>query len=308
MQGDWKLSHRLTVNAGLRYEVPLPFYETSNHYSNLILESGPLFGKLLDASGSGAAGYRNFAPRLGFAYQVTPTTVVRSAFGIFYGRDENVPVARRPTNNPPYFIQTTYTSDQINPGILLQQGFPSDAIDPAKVKTPAVNAYPKNSPTPYVEQWSLSVQRQLPQALVGQVSYVGSGTHRLYYPLQIDQPRPGGGNVQARRPLPQYSAVYQYAPFIASSYNSLQGQLERRFNHGLYLLAAYTWSHSIDNGSSQVDNIPAPQDALNLAAERGDSNFDVRSRFVFSTVYDLAFGCGHVLGGSLRLVNAVAAG
>jgi hypothetical protein len=317
VQDDWKLSQRLTVNAGLRYEVPLPFYETSNHYSNLILETGPLYGTVLDASGAAAAGYRtsfsdpnvrNLAPRFGFAYQLSPATVVRSAFGIFYGRDENVPVARRPTNNPPYFIQTSYTSDQVNPGILLQQGFPSDAVNPANVKTPAVNAYPKSFPTPYVEQWSLSVQRQLPKALVAQVSYVGSGTHRLYYPLQIDQPRPGAGNVQARRPLPQYSAVYQYAPFIASNYNSLQGQLERRFTHGLYLLAAYTWSHSIDNGSSQVDSTPAPQDATNLAAERGDSNFDVRNRFVFSSVYDLPFGHGHALGGSSRITNAVAGG
>jgi hypothetical protein len=317
VQDDWKLSQRLTINAGLRYEVPLPFYETSNHYSNLILEDGPLYGKLLDASGAAAAGYRssfsdpnvrNLAPRLGFAYQLTPATVLRSAFGIFYGRDENVPVARRPTNNPPYFIQTSYTSDQINPGILLQQGFPSDAIDPAHVKTPAVNAYPRNFPAPYVEQWSFSVQRQLPEAMVAQVSYVGSGTHRLYYPLQIDQPRPGAGNVQTRRPLPQYSAVYQYAPFIASSYNSLQGQVERRFNRGLYLLAAYTWSHSIDNGSSQVDSTPAPQDALNLATERGDSNFDVRNRFVFSSVYDLPVGHGHALGGSSRIANAVAGG
>ena len=317
VQDDWKVAPRLTINAGLRYEVPLPFYETADHYSNLILEKGALYGTLLDASGAGAAGYRrsfsdpnvrNLAPRFGFAFQAAPTTVVRSAFGIFYGRDENVPVARRPTNNPPYFIQTSYTSDQISPGILLQQGFPADAINPANVKTPSVNSYPKNFPTPYVEQWSLSVQQQLPQALVAQVSYVGSSTHRLYYPLQIDQPRPGAGSVQARRPLAQYSAVYQYAPFVASNYNSLQGQLERRFNHGLYLLAAYTWSHSIDNGSSQVDNTPVPQDALNLAAERGDSNFDVRNRFVLSGIYDLPFGRGHLLGGDSRLLSAFIGG
>ena len=317
MQDDWKLSPRLTVNAGLRYEVPLPFYETANHYSDLILESGPLYGTLLDASKAGAAGYRNsfsdpnlrnIAPRFGFAYQAAPTTVVRSAFGIFYGRDENVPVARRPTNNPPYFIQTSYTSDQVNPGILLQRGFPSDAINPENVKTPAVNTYLKNFPTPYVEQWSLSVQQQLPQALVAQLSYVGSATHRLYYPLQIDQPRPGAGSVQARRPLPQYSAVYQYAPFIASNYNSLQGQLERRFAHGLYLLAAHTWSHSIDNGSSQVDNTPAPQDALDLAAERGNSNFDIRNRFVFSGIYDLPFGRGHWIGNSSRFASVIVGG
>ncbi|MDE1175680.1 MAG: TonB-dependent receptor [Edaphobacter sp.] len=317
VQDDWKATKKLALNLGVRYEVPLPFYETSNHYSNLILENNSLHGTILDASNAGQAGYRrsfsdpnyrNFAPRVGFAYQINSATVLHSAFGIFYGRDENVPVARRPTNNPPYFIQTSYTSDQINPGIILATGFPADAVDPSNVKTPAVNSYPKDMPTPYVQQWSLSLQRQLPGETVAQVSYVGSGTHRLYYPLQIDQPRPGAGAIQARRPLPQYSAVYEYGPFIGSHYGSLQAQLERRMSHGLYFLAAYTWGHSIDNGSSQVDTSPAPQDSQNLAAERGNSNFDVRNRFVASAVYDLPFGKGRSFGSGSRLVSALFGG
>jgi hypothetical protein len=317
VQDDWKVSSKLSLNLGVRYELPLPFYETSNHYSNLILEQGPLYGKLLDDSNAAAAGYRrsfsdpntrNFAPRIGFAYAPNTSTVIRSAFGIFYGRDENVPVARRPTNNPPYFIQTSYTSDQINPGIILAQGFPANATDPVSVSTPAVNSYQKNAPTPYVEQWSLSIQQQLPGAVVGQFSYVGSQTHRLYYPLQINQPQPGPGAIQARRPMPQYSAVYQYRPFISSNYNSFQGQLERRLSKGLYFLVAYTWAHSIDNGPTQVDNAPIPQNAFNLAAERGDSNFDIRNRFVTSAIYDLPFGHGRSFGASSRLVNVIAGG
>jgi len=87
--------------------------------------------------------------------------VIRSAAGIFYGRDENVPVARRPTNNPPYFILSTYTSDQIDPSIVLSQGFPANALDPANVKNPAVNSHLRHSPTPYVQQWNFNVQREL---------------------------------------------------------------------------------------------------------------------------------------------------
>ncbi len=317
VQDDWRLSPKLSFNLGVRYESPLPFYETSNHYSNLILEPGSFYGKLLDDSNAAAAGYRrsfsnpnirNFAPRVGLAYSLTPSTVIRSAFGIFYGRDENVPVARRPTNNPPYFIQTSYTSDQINPNIILAQGFPANAINPANVLTPAVNSYPKIAPTPYVEQWSLSIQHQLPGAVIAQASYVGSQTHRLYYPLQIDQPQPGPGAIQARRPIPQYSAVYQYGPFISANYNSLQGQLEHSTSKGLYFLAAYTWSRSIDSGPTQVDNAPIPQNAFDLATERGDSNFDVRNRFVATAIYDLPFGHGRTFGTSSRMVEAIAGG
>jgi hypothetical protein len=255
--------------------------------------------------------YHNLAPRLGFSYQINPKTVVRAAGGIFYGRDENVPVADRPTNNPPFFIQTAYTSDSTGntpPPIFLDQGFPSNAINPATVLTPATNSFVKNSPTPYVQQWNLNLQRDIGFGFVGQLTYVGSSSHHLYYPNQIDQPTPGAGAVQARRPLPQYSAVRQYAPVISSNYNSLQAQAERRFKNGFSLLAAYTYGHSIDNGPSQVDTASTPQNALNLAAERGSSTFDIRHRLVVSSVYELPFGKGKFFLANSRVGNAIAGG
>ena len=299
VQDDWKATSKLTVNAGLRYELPLPFYETSNHYADAILEPGPLYGTLLDASQAGQHGYRrsfvdpnfrNFAPRLGFAYQASPATVVRAAGGIFYARDENVPVADRPTNNPPYYVLSSYTSDQIDPSIVLATGFPANAISPTNVKTPSVNSYLKHSPTPYVQQWTLNLQHDFGFGFVGQLSYVGSSTHRLYYPNQIDQPTPGPGSVQARRPFPQFSALHAYAPVVDANYNSLQAQVERRFTNGFSLLAAYTWGHAIDDGPSQVDTVAAPQYAYDFAAERGNSAYDIRNRLVVSSLYELPLG------------------
>lgn len=317
VQDDWKVNSRLMVNAGLRYELPLPFYETSNHASDVITEPGPLYGTLLSAANAPGAGYHrsfqnpnyhNLAPRLGFSYQVNPKTVVRAAGGIFYGRDENVPVAARPSNNPPYFVQTSYTSDQIDPSIILDQGFPSNAIDPSSVVTPAVNSFVKHSPSPYVQQWNLNIQRDIGYGFVGQLTYVGSSTHDLYYPAQIDQPTPGPGAIQARRPLPQYSSLKQYAPFVSANYNSLQAQAERRFRNGYSLLAAYTYGHSIDNGASQADIANAPQNALNFAAERGSSGFDIRHRLVISSVYELPFGKGKAFLANSRFGNALAGG
>jgi Carboxypeptidase regulatory-like domain/TonB dependent receptor len=317
VQDDWKATPQLTVNAGIRYELPLPFYETANHYSNAILEPGPLYGTLLNASDAAKYGYRrsfvdpnfhNFAPRLGFAYQLNHKTLIRTAFGIFYGRDENVPVADRPTNNPPYFISSSYTSDQIDPSIILSTGFPSNAIDPASVETPSVNSYFKHSPTPYVQQWNLNVQRDLGYGFVGQVTYVGSTTIHLYYPNQIDQPTPGPGAIQPRRPFPQFSALHAYGPYVNANYNSLQAQAERRFRNGFSILAAYTYGHSIDDGPSQVDTVVAPQNAYNFAAERGSSAFDIRHRLAVSSVYELPFGKGKAFLANSRVGNAIAGG
>ncbi len=317
VQDDWKIRPTLTINAGLRYELPLPFYETSNHYADVILEPGPLYGQLLNASDAAQNGYRrsfvdpnfhNFAPRLGFAWQPDPSTVVRAADGIFYGRDENVPVADRPTNNPPYYILSSYTSDQIDPSIFLATGFPANAISPSNVKTPSVNSYLKHSPTPYVQQWTLNLQRNFGLGFVGQITYVGSSTHNLYYPNQIDQPTPGPGAIQPRRPFPQYSALHAYAPLVNANYNSLQVQMERRFRNGFSLLTAYTWGHAIDNGPSQVDTVVVPQNAYDFAAERGNSAFDIRNRFVTSVLYELPFGKGKPLLADSRVGNAIAGG
>lgn len=317
VQDDWKALSNLTINAGLRYELPLPFYETSNHYADVILEPGALYGTLLNANNAAQHGYRNsfvdpnyhnFAPRLGAAWQVDPKTVVRAAGGIFYGRDENVPVADRPTNNPPYYILSSYTSDQIDPSIILATGFPANAIDPSNVKNPSVNSYLKHSPSPYVQQWTLNAQRDLGFGFVGQLTYVGSSTHNLYYPNQIDQPTPGAGAIQARRPFPEYSALRVYAPLVSANYSSLQGQLERRFRNGFSLLTAYTWGHAIDNGPSQVDSVGGPQNAYNFAAERGNSAFDIRNRFVTSVLYELPFGKGKPFLADSKLGSAIAGG
>lgn len=317
VQDDWKATSRLTVNAGLRYEIPLPFYETANHYSDLILEPGALYGTLLLASEAGQYGYRksfvdpnyhNFAPRLGLAFQLDSKTVLRAAGGIFYARDENVPVADRPTNNPPYFISSSYTSDQIDPSIILSQGFPANATNPSAVVTPAVDTYLKHSPTPYVQQWTLNVQRDVGRGFVAQLTYVGSSTHHLYYPDQIDQPTPGPGAIQARRPFPQYSALHEYAPFVDANYNSLQAQIERRFNAGFSFIGSYTYGHAIDDGPSQVDSVGGPQNAYNFAAERGNSAYDIRHRLVASSVYELPFGKGKPFLADSRLGGAIAGG
>ncbi len=309
VQDDWKITSRLTINAGLRYELPLPFYETSGHYSDLILDSSALYGTLLQADNAGQYGYRNsfanpnyhdFAPRLGFAYQATPKTVIRAAAGVFYGRDENLAVANRPTNNPPYYVTTTYTSDQIDPNVILSRGFPSNWL--SSEKNPTVNSFAKFMPTPYVQQWNLSVQRELFGGFTAQVAYVGSSSHDLYFPLNVNQPAPAPGAIQARRPIQGFSTINSYGPWVSAHYDGLQAQLERRFSKGFTLLAAYTYSHSLDNDNS------SPQDSHNLSLEKASSAFDIRQRFVLSSVCELPFGRGKPFLNSSRAANLIAGG
>ena len=307
---DWKVNSRLTLNLGLRYELPLPWYELKNQYTDLILEPGPLYGTLLRAVNASGAGYRksfvnpnyhNFAPRLGLAYQATRKTVIRVAGGVFYGRDENLAVANRPTNNPPQYVTTTYTTDQIDTNLLLSQGFPSNALNPNANAHPTVNSFVKHSPTPYVQEWNATIQQELGGGFTLQTAYVGSMSHDLYAAINIDQPAPAAGAIQARRPLPTYSAVNEYAPWISAHYNSLQTQVERRFKKGLVLLAAYTYSHAIDNDGTH-------QDSFALETDKGSSNFDQRQRFVLSSVYELPFGKGKPFLNSNRFASAALGG
>jgi hypothetical protein len=109
----------------------------------------------------------------------------------------------------------------------------------------------------------------------------------------MNQPPPGTGNVDARRPIRGVANVFLYAPLFNSTYNALLAKVERRFSGGFNLLASYTYGHSIDGGSSNNDSSdPVPQDTRNLKAHRGNSNFDITHRFVASGVWELPFGKG----------------
>lgn len=299
IQDDWKVSSRLTLNVGVRYEQPQPFVEEYDRQSNFILESGPCHLQLITVADRGRCGlsraltstdYNNFAPRIGLAYQASKKTVIRGGFGVFYGRDENLGIGRRLPNNPPFVTSATFVGDQTNPAFLLKNGFPANALTLSGGSTD-VNTYPTEFPIPYVIQWNLNVQRELAGNLVAQVGYTGSEAHKLPGVVNVNQPLPGTGNVNARRPYQGFANIQVYGPFINSTYNALLAKLERRFAKGMSLLASYTYGHSIDGGGNNNDSLdPAPQDARNLKAHKGSSNFDIRHRFVASGIYQTRFG------------------
>ncbi|HEX2520934.1 MAG TPA: hypothetical protein VHP35_02345, partial [Terriglobia bacterium] len=142
-------------------------------------------------------------------------------------------------------------------------------------------------------QWSFGLQRELQRDFVFELNYVGSkGTH-LVMKRNLNQPVPGPGDINSRRPIPGFSDILFVSSDASSTYHSLQARIEKRYARGLSLLGVYTYAKAIDNSSSFLESKGddnTPQNSTNIAAERGLSNFDLRHRFSGSFIYDLPVG------------------
>jgi Carboxypeptidase regulatory-like domain/TonB dependent receptor len=268
----------------------------------------------------------NFAPRVGLAYQITQKLVFRTGYGIFYGGEENGPFSNpSPGFNPPFFVTQSFSPpcflsaanpsgpDCSIPGLnVLSQGFPANSLtDP---NTPTLFSEEQTLKTPYAQQWHLGFEYQLPSQMMLSISYAGSHGSDLYGMYNGNQAQPNvafctsNGNTPEncptapRRPFPAVDAsIDTLRSNDFSNYNSLQVHLEKRFSNGLQFGASYTYSHSLDDASSaslgSLNNGDF-RDQLTPWIEYGDSDFDVRHRFVANYAYELPFGQGKRFGGN----------
>ncbi|MBI3694826.1 MAG: TonB-dependent receptor [Acidobacteria bacterium] len=330
-QDDFTVTPTLTLNLGIRYDLTRPFYEVDNRFGNLILDPGDaLYGQLIFAGDSRKpralvnTDRNNLAPRLGFAWR-TPASglVVRGGYGIFYSQDEGSGVNRRMTNNPPFvgFGGYTINSDQLN----VSSTIPLSGRLPARVPAPkpeefkldprataTLISWDQNFHTGYVQQWMVSLQKQLPSDTLLEVNYVGNHGLGLGATYPANNPAPGAGAIADRRPLgPQYTRapVFRAAPWASSNYHGISTRFEKRFSRGLSYLASFTFGRATDTASefavcdgcgASADD--AVQDPRNLkASQKGLSNHHVGRRFVFSGNWELPFAsqgaARHVLGG-----------
>jgi Carboxypeptidase regulatory-like domain/TonB dependent receptor len=333
-QDDIKLTPKLTLNLGLRYELFLTVKEKFKNQGTYDLSKQILFvpkgqkaqltptiASLVPLSATASPGLinpdlNNFAPRIGFAYSVTPRMVVRGGFGIFFGGEENGPYSNPSQGfNPPFFVTQVFSTPcglaDANPASanncaipgfsFLNQGFPANSLtDP---NTPQLFTLDPKLVTPYVDQWHLSTQYQLPFDTLFEVTYAGSKGTKLYAFLNGNQAAPSnvqGAPINPRRPIPAIqSGISLFNSTANSEYNGLQVRAEKRFSKGLSFLAAYTWSHSLDEASNA--NLGAQNnDGYRWAAhpewEHGNSDFDIRQRLVLSYLYELPFGQGKRFG------------
>ena len=340
-QDDWKVSPKLTINIGVRYDLFSPISERFGRQANfaysretptLVIPNGPNqdaplppnFYPQVDVERGIASKYlipwdkENIAPRIGFAYELTPKTVIRAGYGIFYGGEENEGGSPSRGQSVPFNQQVFlfgFNGLDANPNIAtLSDGFPLDTFErPASInmKTAA-----ENRETPLVHKWNAATQRQLGWGTMWEVSYVGShGQHLLanWNPnFPVNDPRP---NVSTRprqiytQVVPQLGAIAEMANFGLSNYHGLATKLEKRFSSGLDFLASYTWSHGLSTLGQPLRSQGTSSTSRNAGDIResyANAPFDIRHRFVTSFLYELPFGRGRQFGsGWSRALDAV---
>ena len=346
VQDDFKVTPKLTLNLGVRYEFATPQWEDQNRLANfdpatqtlIQAKDGSIYDRALVNPDR-----NNWAPRFGFAYNVLDKTVVRGGYGISYIHFNRLGGENLLSYNGPTIVGNSITQQVSQPlcsgnnflGCFrkTEQGYPDDFVSPTRYNplTARVNFTPADTRTAYVQSWHFTVQHELPWKLLLDVGYVGNRSNKLIILGDYNQARPNnstdpsaGTPLQQRRPFPAYSFIQASFNGGFATYNALQFKIERRFSDGLYILNSFTWSKAIDNAAGHLeasfgDN--SRGNIRNLANDKGLSNYDQPLNNTTSVVYDLPFGKGrkfasgiptvadYVIGGwRLTLINTLTSG
>jgi hypothetical protein len=313
-QDDWKVTPRLTLNLGIRYDIYVPDVEIRNRLVNFDFTH-------LTLAYAGQSGISNTAgkqtrwgdlgPRVGLAWDVAGNgkTVVRSGFAQTFFPElpsgsnmlgEQVPyvVSQTPFGNIPTNPTDWTTIPQIQnpyPAISTTQPLTTAQLNASGV---GIIGHGFQNQTPSMMTWSIDVQRQISASMMAEVAYAGSHSIHLDYGWNPNETQPGPGTQPSRRLLQPLSNISSFTIFDfrnSSFYNGLSAKFEKRFSSGLQFMASYTFSKNLDYGGSAASGggaVGNPQTVTNLTAGRGPSGFDVKHRFVANYLYELPFGKG----------------
>jgi len=314
----WRATKTLTINYGVRYEYASPLFERQNHATNfdpsLNNGQGGLYTVPANASGTFERTtvhpvQNNFAPRVGFAYQVTPKFVLRGGAGIYFASYYRYGSESQLALNPPFL-----TDHQINnsptetPPLLLQNGFPSGFLDPVSVNDIAavsqlqlrtINSHIVPSK---IYQGSFGVQYSLANNWLLETTYAWNLGRHLWNLTNLNQ----GDLVTPGSPPVFYFPNFMqgdlptFIEFLDSNansnYNALQVTLDKRMSGGLAVHAAYTFSKALSQVSDFEAGLVGTQDRYHLQYGYWDN--DTPNRFVGSFTYQLPFGKGHTFASS----------
>jgi Carboxypeptidase regulatory-like domain len=317
---DWKISSKLTMNIGLRWELfQTPYFPAGVAVgplgvSRFITEFNGVrpgdpryetFERPKDGRDCGCKeDWNNFAPRLGLAYKLNNATVLRTGFGIFYGEaDYLTSETARWINQTPDFTEVIVNGTNTTQAAFVKDGFTPVEL-PAKAPVSGTNievSYDK-LPNQYSTQWFFDLQRELPGDLLFVGGYQGTKSTHLYQGRNINN---GGAHPTIRESLrrvrPMWNNVTLREARGNANYNALVAKLEKRFAKGLTFISSYTWSHTIDQGDESLDErLSGIANPYNLSAERGNSSLDRRHNFITSFTYEMPFGRGKPFGTDWR--------
>ncbi|HEY7498180.1 MAG TPA: TonB-dependent receptor [Vicinamibacterales bacterium] len=305
IQDDWRATDRLTLNLGVRYEYSTPYWERNNVLSNF----DPATNRMVVAT-SGSISDRalidpdrnNIGPRLGFAYTLTPRTVIRGGYGISYvhfsraGGGDILPI------NGPQVVNAVVNQTQPASAsfVTAERGYPAGLADPSRFDplTANITYMPRDFHSSPVQSYHISVQRELLRDMVIDVAFVGNRAEDLLLFANYNQAAPNNAAgtipLQDRRPNRAFADITYAFNGGKSRYKALQTKFEWRMGRSLTLLNSLTLSETKDNGAQSLENsngnFPAPQNFYNMDADFGLSNYHQPYNNTTSFVWTLPFG------------------
>jgi len=362
-QDDWKVTPKLTLQLGVRYELWTPigerFARQSNfNYDTLTLDipKGPnqdeplppnfnqdytfngITYKALFPSVKVSRGVvdqymipwdkYDIGPRIGMAWNIRAKTVIRAAFGIFYGgeeqqggnpnRGESAPFNKSPQlNRPsgvnsfdpnPFFANGNWTNG-------IATGFPVNVFTTQPVSSLQFRSVSQDFRNPMVQKWNLTLQQQLPSQMALEVGY--QGNHQSHQLLQPDFNAfynfgtTASINSNDLRPVPEIGSISGTSSFGFGNYHAMTAKLEKRLTAGLQFITSYTWGHALANSGTTLSGSSGfgYRDNRNISTSYANAAWDIRHNFTTGFNYDIPFGRGKKYGASLnRVVDGLVGG
>jgi hypothetical protein len=333
-EDDWKITSRLTLNLGLRYDLYDFPYETSNEQSDFNLATGELQVAGQDGNSRSLINTpkKNWGPRVGFAYNLygNGKTVLRGGYGIYYFLDRGG-VDNELNNNPDfngvasyddfegYRIALSGQTATMQPNTTTPGPYPVNNSSGTLATTPLpaplginttnnfaptnadVISYPVNSQLPTIQQFNLTLQQQIANNMTVTISYVGTKADHLLTSATYSNPQLVTGDKNfAAQGLTVTDDLFEGT----SHYNGLQTSLNRRLVNGLQITAAYTWSHNMDDSSSPLTSnvvaVPITAAGPQLSLNRGNADDDQRQAATFSALIEIPYGRGRRYGNKIN--------
>lgn len=331
-QDDFKVTPRLSLTLGVRWEYNSPWTQPRNNMAVFNFQTQQLEYALRDpfnfrnSTEPGDAvrrsiidpQYNNWADRIGLVYRLFSKTVIRAGHGWYWNNVNNNQLTQSMSLFYPFVYnpQNTESNSQLTPTFFNRNLYPErpQGRDLPYGPTFAFFTVQKDFQRPYTSQWNINIQQSFGDNYMFEIGYMGNQSHHMPSYTNFNQARLPDPNLpfaqqplQSRRPYQNYGSINMFDRMGNASFHGLTGKLEKRFASGFSFLTSYTWSKALDTGTDiNSDPIKAPGDARSY---RSLASLDVGHRFVGSYTYELPFGRGRkYLAGARGVTNAVVGG